>query len=57
MTSLKTLLFGTTLAAGAAFFMGTTAHADEAYTVQSIHCQGSNKRKNASYYQTKHCFI
>ncbi|MBX4226830.1 LysM peptidoglycan-binding domain-containing protein [Enterococcus lactis] len=35
MTSLKTLLFGTTLAAGAAFFMGTTAHADEAYTVQS----------------------
>ncbi|HFD1700609.1 TPA: LysM peptidoglycan-binding domain-containing protein, partial [Enterococcus faecium] len=34
-TSLKTLLFGTTLAAGAAFFMGTTAHADEAYTVQS----------------------
>ncbi|WP_142654805.1 aggregation-promoting factor, partial [Enterococcus faecium] len=33
--SLKTLLFGTTLAAGAAFFMGTTAHADEAYTVQS----------------------
>ncbi|HBM6756474.1 TPA: LysM peptidoglycan-binding domain-containing protein, partial [Enterococcus faecium] len=30
-----TLLFGTTLAAGAAFFMGTTAHADEAYTVQS----------------------
>ncbi|TII12055.1 LysM peptidoglycan-binding domain-containing protein, partial [Enterococcus faecium] len=28
-------LFGTTLAAGAAFFMGTTAHADEAYTVQS----------------------
>ncbi|EME8082239.1 LysM peptidoglycan-binding domain-containing protein, partial [Enterococcus faecium] len=29
------LLFGTTLAAGAAFFMGTTAHADEAYTVQS----------------------
>ncbi|WP_227140655.1 aggregation-promoting factor, partial [Enterococcus lactis] len=31
----KTLLFGTTLAAGAAFFMGTTAHADEAYTVQS----------------------
>ncbi|OOL79929.1 peptidoglycan-binding protein, partial [Enterococcus faecium] len=25
MTSLKTLLFGTTLAAGAAFFMGTTA--------------------------------
>ncbi|HBC4400103.1 TPA: LysM peptidoglycan-binding domain-containing protein, partial [Enterococcus faecium] len=25
----------TTLAAGAAFFMGTTAHADEAYTVQS----------------------
>ncbi|ELB44028.1 hypothetical protein OKC_03708, partial [Enterococcus faecium EnGen0044] len=27
MTSLKTLLFGTTLAAGAAFFMGTTAHA------------------------------
>ncbi|HFL0388120.1 TPA: LysM peptidoglycan-binding domain-containing protein, partial [Enterococcus faecium] len=32
---LKTLLFGTTLAAGAAFFMGTTAHADEAYTVQS----------------------
>lgn len=35
MTSLKTLLFGTTLAAGAAFFMGTTAHADEAYTVQT----------------------
>ncbi|WP_165038329.1 LysM peptidoglycan-binding domain-containing protein, partial [Enterococcus sp. ZJ1622] len=35
MKSLKTLLFGTTLAAGAAFFMGTTAHADEAYTVQS----------------------
>ncbi|XIK86504.1 LysM peptidoglycan-binding domain-containing protein [Enterococcus faecium] len=35
MTSLKTLLFGKTLAAGAAFFMGTTAHADEAYTVQS----------------------
>ncbi|HHD9653949.1 TPA: LysM peptidoglycan-binding domain-containing protein [Enterococcus faecium] len=35
MTSLKPLLFGTTLAAGAAFFMGTTAHADEAYTVQS----------------------
>ncbi|HDT7484130.1 TPA: LysM peptidoglycan-binding domain-containing protein [Enterococcus faecium] len=35
MTSLKTLLFGTTLAAGAAFFMGTTAHADEAYTFQS----------------------
>ncbi|EGP4869253.1 LysM peptidoglycan-binding domain-containing protein [Enterococcus faecium] len=35
MTSLKTLLFGTTLAAGAAFFMGTTAHADEAYTVKS----------------------
>ena len=35
MTSLKTLLFGTTLTAGAAFFMGTTAHADEAYTVQS----------------------
>ncbi|HCT4599158.1 TPA: LysM peptidoglycan-binding domain-containing protein [Enterococcus faecium] len=35
MTSLKTLLFRTTLAAGAAFFMGTTAHADEAYTVQS----------------------
>ncbi|HFL0151103.1 LysM peptidoglycan-binding domain-containing protein [Enterococcus faecium] len=35
MTSLKTLLFGTTLAAGAAFFMGTTAHADEAYTLQS----------------------
>ncbi|MDQ8441217.1 LysM peptidoglycan-binding domain-containing protein [Enterococcus faecium] len=35
MTSLKTLLFGTTLAAGAAFFMGTTAHADEGYTVQS----------------------
>ena len=35
MTSLKTLLFGTTLAASAAFFMGTTAHADEAYTVQS----------------------
>lgn len=35
MTSLKTLLFGTTLAAGAVFFMGTTAHADEAYTVQS----------------------
>ncbi|UBX36210.1 aggregation-promoting factor [Enterococcus lactis] len=35
MTSLKTLVFGTTLAAGAAFFMGTTAHADEAYTVQS----------------------
>ena len=35
MRSLKTLLFGTTLAAGAAFFMGTTAHADEAYTVQS----------------------
>ena len=35
MTSLKSLLFGTTLAAGAAFFMGTTAHADEAYTVQS----------------------
>ena len=35
MTSLKTLLFGTTLAAGAAFFMGTTAHADETYTVQS----------------------
>ncbi|MGK3917246.1 LysM peptidoglycan-binding domain-containing protein [Enterococcus faecium] len=35
MTSLKTLLFGTTLAAGAAFFMGTTAHTDEAYTVQS----------------------
>ena len=35
MTSLKTLLFGTSLAAGAAFFMGTTAHADEAYTVQS----------------------
>ncbi|UTU60839.1 LysM peptidoglycan-binding domain-containing protein [Enterococcus faecium] len=35
MTLLKTLLFGTTLAAGAAFFMGTTAHADEAYTVQS----------------------
>ncbi|HFQ3920580.1 TPA: LysM peptidoglycan-binding domain-containing protein [Enterococcus faecium] len=35
MTSLKTLLFGTTLATGAAFFMGTTAHADEAYTVQS----------------------
>ncbi|WP_316492471.1 aggregation-promoting factor [Enterococcus faecium] len=35
MTPLKTLLFGTTLAAGAAFFMGTTAHADEAYTVQS----------------------
>ena len=35
MTSLKTLLFGTTLAAGAAFFMGTTTHADEAYTVQS----------------------
>ncbi|PQW10606.1 LysM peptidoglycan-binding domain-containing protein [Enterococcus faecium] len=34
-SSLKTLLFGTTLAAGAAFFMGTTAHADEAYTVQS----------------------
>ncbi|MDT2835859.1 LysM peptidoglycan-binding domain-containing protein [Enterococcus durans] len=35
MKSLKTLLFGTTLAAGALFFMGTSAHADEAYTVQS----------------------
>ena len=34
MKSLKTLLFGTTLAAGALFFMGTSAHADEAYTVQ-----------------------
>lgn len=35
MKSLKTILFGTTLAAGAALFMGTSAHADEAYTVQS----------------------
>ncbi|MFB8490153.1 LysM peptidoglycan-binding domain-containing protein, partial [Enterococcus durans] len=35
MKSLKTLLLGTTLAAGALFFMGTSAHADEAYTVQS----------------------
>ncbi|MBF8808746.1 MAG: LysM peptidoglycan-binding domain-containing protein, partial [Enterococcus lacertideformus] len=33
--SLKTLLLGTTLTAGALFFMGTSAHADEAYTVQS----------------------
>ncbi|MBA5261159.1 aggregation-promoting factor [Enterococcus hirae] len=35
MKSLKTLLLGTTLTAGALFFMGTSAHADEAYTVQS----------------------
>ncbi|PQF22420.1 LysM peptidoglycan-binding domain-containing protein [Enterococcus mundtii] len=35
MKSLKTILSGTTLAAGAALFMGTSAHADEAYTVQS----------------------
>ncbi|MGM9902533.1 LysM peptidoglycan-binding domain-containing protein [Enterococcus hirae] len=35
MKSLKTILFGTTLAAGFALFMGTSAHADEAYTVQS----------------------
>ncbi|WP_142427397.1 aggregation-promoting factor [Enterococcus durans] len=35
MKSLKTLFLGTTLAAGALFFMGTSAHADEAYTVQS----------------------
>ncbi|MEQ7177897.1 MULTISPECIES: LysM peptidoglycan-binding domain-containing protein [Enterococcus] len=35
MKSLKTVLLGTTLAAGAALFMGTTTHADEAYTVQS----------------------
>ncbi|WP_270286297.1 LysM peptidoglycan-binding domain-containing protein, partial [Enterococcus lactis] len=55
MTSLKTLLFGTTLAAGAAFFMGTTAHADEAYTVQSgdtlstisQKCVGDNSLINA----------
>ncbi len=35
MKSLKTLFLGTTLAAGTLFFMGTSAHADEAYTVQS----------------------
>lgn len=35
MQSLKTFLLGTTLTAGALFFMGTSAHADEAYTVQS----------------------
>ncbi|EOS8016624.1 LysM peptidoglycan-binding domain-containing protein [Enterococcus hirae] len=35
MKSLKTLLLGTTLTAGALFFMETSAHADEAYTVQS----------------------
>ncbi|EPH95335.1 LysM domain protein, partial [Enterococcus faecalis 13-SD-W-01] len=35
MKSLKTLLLGTTLAAGAAFMLGTSAFADTTYTVQS----------------------
>lgn len=35
MKSIKTILLGTTLAAGLAFFMGTTdAHADSLYTIE-----------------------